>query len=99
MHVRTFGILGEVVDRAHTVQSVRDIYRDLMMKPLYEESLIGAYSTIYQNLQPRFPGGERFECGVVETVQGSQQAQIFRDPMRKRLAQHVIVEGERHVAG
>lgn len=79
MHVRTFGILGEVVDRAHTVQSVRDIYRDLMMKPLYEESLIGAYSTIYQNLQPRFPGGERFECGdgwyrIVEELSAELEA-------------------------
>ncbi|WP_143749291.1 hypothetical protein [Caballeronia arvi] len=33
------------------------------MKPAYEEYLIGAFPTIYQTLEPRFPGGERFECG------------------------------------
>jgi len=33
------------------------------MKPVYEERLISAFPSIYQALQPRFPGGERFECG------------------------------------
>ena len=34
-----------------------------MMKRAYEELLIGAYPTIYHTLEPRLPGGERFECG------------------------------------
>ena len=33
------------------------------MNPVYEEFLIRTYPTIYQSLEPRFPGGERFECG------------------------------------
>ncbi|WP_152979217.1 hypothetical protein [Caballeronia cordobensis] len=33
------------------------------MKPVYEDYLMSRYPTIYQTLEPRFPGGERFECG------------------------------------
>ncbi|AQH01381.1 hypothetical protein A9R05_21355 [Burkholderia sp. KK1] len=49
------------------------------MKPVYEEFLISAYPTIYQTLVPRFPGGERFECGdgwygIVEELSGELEA-------------------------
>ena len=50
-----------------------------MMKPVYEEFLIGAYPTIYQTLEPRIPGGERFECGdgwygIVEELSAELEA-------------------------
>ncbi len=42
-------------------------------------------------------GGEGFERVVVETVQRGQQAQVFGDTLRQRLAEGVILDGQRHV--
>ena len=49
------------------------------MKPVYEEFLIKSYPSIYQSLQRRLPGGERFECGdgwygIVEELSAELEA-------------------------
>src|SRR5579864_1950802 len=43
-------------------------------------------------------GGESFERVVVEAVQRGHQAKIFRDTLRNRLRQGVILDGESTVA-
>ena len=42
-------------------------------------------------------GGEGFERIVVKPVQRGQQPQIFGNPLRQRLAEGVILNGQRHV--
>src|SRR5712671_5765572 len=42
-------------------------------------------------------GGESFESVVVEPVQRSQQPQVFGNALCERLAESVILNGQRHV--
>ena len=39
-------------------------------------------------------GGKSLERIVVKSMQRSQQPQVFRDPLRQRLSQGVILNGE-----
>src|SRR5208337_1784817 len=42
-------------------------------------------------------GGESFKRVVVEPVQRGQQPQVFGNPLGQRLAESVILNGQRHV--
>src|SRR5208337_2678843 len=42
-------------------------------------------------------GGEGLESVVVKPVQRGQQAQVFGNPLRQRLAESVVLNGQRHV--